>query len=177
LINLGDLYVRYIDKLALECNISLKKSARKNEKINEILSAGIPEDKLRRVFEKYLDEQNKGKSKTISTAKRLKIVEDQFKYLITKIDDIEVKLANLGFTDSSINTREITDIKNVIKSKTQTGKSIAVDELLNIEGLNKYTKDMIYLAAMELVDEEIFDVSEGKSNNKIQGHIGRLIRR
>jgi len=177
LINLDKLYLPYLKRLAQECNITLKKSARKAEIVDTIISAGIPEDTLKRLFEKYLNEQNKKKSKSTSTTKRLKLVEDQIKYLITKIDDIEVKLANLGFTDSSINTRDILDIKNIFKSKIQPGKSIAVDDLLSLERLNKYTKDMIYVAAMELVDEEIFDVSEGKSKNKIQGHIGRLIRR
>ena len=182
--NLDKLKVPYLNKLAQECNITFKKSARKPEKVSTLNNAGIPDDKLTRLFEKYLNEQTKQKSsstkpksKSPSTTKRLDLVEDQIKYLITKIDNIEAKMANFSFQDSSINTHDMFDMKNVIKSKTPPGKSIDVDELLNIEGLNKFTKDMIFIAAMELVDEEIFDVSEGKSKNKIQGRIGRLIRR
>ena len=186
--NLDKLYVPNLNKLAQECNIVFKKSERKAEKVKIITNAGIPEDKLIKLFEKYFNEQTKSKSKSKSTsttipkskstAKRLNLIEDQIKYLMAKIDNIEVKLANVSFMESSsISTPEILDIKNIIKSKISPGKSIDVDELLNTKGLNKYTKDLIYMAVMELVDEEVFDVSEGKSKNKIQGYIGRLIRR
>jgi len=190
LINLNKLNVPYLNKIAQECNITFKKSDRKPEKVKTLTNSGIPEDKLKKLFEKYLNEQTKPKPKTKSTStiapksqsnstsKRLNLIEDQIKYLITKLDNIEVKLANVSIIDpSSINSHEILIIKNIIKSKIPIGKSIDIDELLNTDGLSKYTKDMIFTAVMELVDEEVFDVSEGKSKNKIQGHIGRLIRR
>jgi len=177
LINLNSLIVKNIEKLAQECKITLKKSARKPDKIKTILNAGIPEDKLKQLYEKYFNEQSAVKPGSITTANRLKLIEDQIKFMMTKIDEFDVKLANLRSPDSSIDTNDILDIKNVIKSKILPGKSITVDELLNIKGLNKFTRDLIYKAVMDLVDEEIFDVSEGNSKNKIQGYIGRLIRR
>ena len=177
MIKLSNLYVKNIEKLAQECKIPLKKSAKKADKIKTILNAGIPEDKLKRLYEKYFNEQSTVKPRSTTTVNRLKLVEDQIKFIMTKIDEINVKLANLSSTDPSINTHDILDIKNIIKSKILPGKSITVDELLNIKRLNKFTRDSIYTAVIDLVDEEIFDVSKGNSKNQIQGYIGRLIRR
>lgn len=177
MIKLNTLYVKNIEKLAQECKIPLKKSAKKADKIKIILNSGIPEDKLKRLYEKYFNEQSTVKPRSITVANRLKLVEDQIKFIMIKIDEIDVKLANLSFSDSSNDTRGIIDIKNIIKSNILPGKSITVDDLLSFKGLNKFTKDLIYTALIDLVDEEIFDVSEGNSRNKIQGYIGRLIRR
>ena len=177
MIKLSNLYVKNIEKLAQECKIPLKKSDKKPDKIKSVLNAGIPEDKLKRLYEKYISEQNKGKSQSTTTTNRLKLVEDQIKFIMTKIDEIDVKLANLSSTDSPINRHDMIDIKSIIKSTILPGKSITVDELLTIKGLSKFTRDLIYTAVLDLVDEEIIDVSEGNSKNKIQGYIGRLIRR
>lgn len=188
MVNLKRLTVPYLEKLAEELKITFKSSSNKPDKIRVIKNTGIPDNKLNELVNKYYAQYQVSRGKLSETKKkptkhptfledRIKLLEGQTKFIMSKIDEINVKLANLSSTDSSINTHDIQDIKNIIKSRILPGKSITVDELLRINRLNKFTKDLIYTAVIDLVDEEIFDVSEGNSKNKIQGYIGRLIRR
>ena len=188
MVDLSKLTVKYLEKLASECNIILKKSDKKGMKIKTIKSAGIPESKLNVLFEKYLAEHKAPKKpKKVSKSKpsisvkniegRINLLEKQVKYLMSKIDNFEIKIANLKSPTSIGSPNTFSEIKNVILSQIFSGDSIKVDDLLEIKKLKPYSLTSIEKAIIELIDDEILDVSEGSSKVKLQDNIGRLIRR
>ena len=188
MVNLSRLTVKYIEKLAIECNVSLKKSDNKSTKIKTILKAGIPNSKLNDLFQKNLAEYEASKkpkkvSKTIPVVPvkkidgRVSLLEKQVKYLMSKIDDFEIKIANLKSPTMIGTSDNLSEIKKLIISKVSPGDSMLVDELFDIKALKKFSLASIEKAAIELIDDEYFDVSEGSSKTKLEGNIGRLIRR
>ena len=189
MVDLNKLTVKYLEKLAEECRITFKKSINKPAKIKTILNAGIPSNKIENLFEKYLAEI-KAKKKPSKVAKkkpestvttkivgRVKLLEDQVRFLMSKIDSVEIKIANLKTSNLIGTDTDSLEIKNIIKSKILPGNSIAIDDLLDTRKLKKYSFEQIEKAIIDLIDDEIFDVSEGSSKIKIEGNIGRLIRR
>lgn len=189
MVDLNKLTVKYLEKLAEECRITFKKSINKPAKIKTILNAGIPSNKIENLFEKYLAEI-KAKKKSSKVAKkkpestattkivgRVKLLEDQVRFLMSKIDSVEIKIANLKTSNLIGTETDSLEIKNIIKSKILPGNSIAIDDLLDTRKLKKYSFEQIEKAIIDLIDDEIFDVSEGSSKTKIEGNIGRLIRR
>ena len=189
MVDLNKLTVKYLEKLAEECRITFKKSSNKPAKIKTILNAGIPSNKIENLFEKYLAEIKakkkpskvaKKKPESTATTKivgRVKLLEDQVRFLMSKIDSVEIKIANLKTSNLIGTDTESLEIKNIIKSKILPGNSIAIDDLLDTRKLKKYSFEQIEKAIIDLIDDEIFDVSEGSSRTKIEGNIGRLIRR
>jgi len=187
-VNLNKLTVAYLEKLAKEFNIIIKSSSKKADKIATILNAGIPNAKLEELFNKYLAQYQASKGKPKVTKKkpikqavkleeRINLVEEQVKFLMSKIDSIEVHLAKERTSKLIGGGYNISDIQNVIKLKVLPGDSISIDEIISITELQKYPINLIEKAIIDLIDDEIFDVSEGRSIQKIQGNIGRLIRR
>jgi len=188
LVNWNKLTIPYLKKLAKECNIILKSSSKKADKIATILNAGIPKTRLEEVYNKYLAQYQASKrkpkvtkKKTIRQAvkleKRINLLEEQVKFIMSKIDSFEVYLAKERSTKLIGGGYNISDIQNVIKLKVLPGDSISIDEIISITELQKYPINLIDKAIIDLIDDEIFDVSEGRSVQKIQGNIGRLIRR
>lgn len=185
--NLNNLTVAYLNKLAKECRITLKKG-NKAEIIKQIKNAGISNDKLEKLAKKYLEkyqEEKKQPKKKKDTGvsveskleQRVKQLEEQIKFLMSKINTIEIQLVK-GRKSISINeTNSIEEVKYKIKSLILPGESITIDELLNIKELQELSLDLLKNAITDLIDDEIFDGSEGSSNKKIEGNIGRLIRR
>ena len=108
---------------------------------------------------------------------RVSLLEKQVKYLMSKIDDFDIKIANLKSPTMVGTSGSLSEIKNVIISKVSPGDSMLIDELLDIKALKKYSITSIKKAVIELIDDEYFDVSEGSSKTKLEGNIGRLIRR
>ena len=106
------------------------------------------------------------------------MIEEQIKFLMSKIDSIEINLAKGRISELIGESYNIPDIQSVIKSRILSGDSISIDKIMNLKKLKKFPKDLIEKAILDLIDDEIFDVSEGgRSVQKIQGNIGRLIRR
>jgi len=189
MVDLNKLTVKYLEKLAEECRITFKKSSNKPAKIKTILNSGIPSNKIEKLFEKYFAEY-KAKKKPSKVAKkkpvsivttkiegRVKLLEEQVRFLMSKIDSVEIKIANLKTSNLIGTETDSLEIKNIIKSKILPGNSIAIDDLLDTRKLKKYSFEQIEKAIIDLIDDEIFDVSEGSSKTKIEGNIGRLIRR
>jgi len=96
---------------------------------------------------------------------------------MSKIDNIEVQLAKGRTSELIGGGYNISGIQNLIKSKVLPGDSISIDEIISIRELQKYPITLIEKAIIDLIDDEVFDASEGRSNQKIQKNIGRLIRR
>ena len=76
-----------------------------------------------------------------------------------------------------ISTADLNPVKAILKQMIPTGNSIGIDELSKSDYLQEYNWKLVEKAIIELVDEEILDVSEGSSSKKIAGYIGRVIRR
>ena len=108
---------------------------------------------------------------------RINLLEKQVRFLMSKVDKLEVLLAKWRSSDLSIGDKNSSYIKNIIISKVNPRESISIDEILGIENLQKYSKTAIEKVIIDLIDDEVFDGSEGRSNQKILGNIGRLIRR
>jgi len=188
MVNLNKLTVPYINKLGKELNITFESSNKKPDKIKIILNAGISNSKLEELFNKYLNQYHasKGKPKITKSRKvqvsvkleeRVNLLEEQVKFLMSKIDNFDVYLAKERSSKQVGGGYNIFDVQEIIKSKALPGDSISIDEIMNIKKLRKYPKNLIEKAIIDLIDDEIFDASEGRSNQKIQGNIARLIRR
>ena len=188
MINLGDLTVKYLNKLGKELNITFKSSSKKADKIKTILNAGISNSKLEEIFTKYLNQYQSSKGKPTTAKKkplqvsvkleeRINLLEEQVKFLMSKIDNFEVYLAKDRSSKLVGGGYNITDVQLIIKSKVFPGDSISIDEIMNLKKLKKYPKNLIEKAIIDLIDDEIFDGSDGRSIQKVQGNIARLIRR
>ncbi len=188
MVNLNKLTVPYLNQLAKELSITFKSSSKKPDKIKTILNAGIPDKKLEDLIIKYFNQYQASKGKSTVTKKkpikqsikstdRINLLEKQVKFIMSKIDNIEIQLAkdrSSKFTGGGYN---LNDVQNIIKSKISPGDSVSIDEVMVIRKLKKFPRELIEKAILDLIDDEIFDVSEGRSIQKIQGNIGRLIRR
>ena len=104
MVNLNKLTVPYINKLGKELNIIFESSSKKRDKIETILKSGISISKLEQVSNKYLKQyqNSKGipkisKKKPIQVSvkleERVDLLEEQVKFLMSKIDNFEVYLA------------------------------------------------------------------------------------
>ena len=187
MVNLNVLTVKLLEELAIECNITLK--GNKTDKIKQILNSGISENKLENLKKKYLLKKEAAKSKSAKKGKtkartessllkheeRISNLEKQVKYLMSKLDGVEIRMGADNIKGS--NQRDFKKIKDILTSKVLSGNSITVDEIIKIKGLQSFSFVSINNAINELIDDEIFDASEGSSTQKIDGRIGRLIRR
>lgn len=188
MVNLDRLTVNYLNKIGKELNITFKSSSKKADKIKTILNAGISNSKLEELFNKYLSQYQNSRRKPKTTKKkpvqvsakleeRINLLEEQVKFLMSKIDNFEVYLAKDRSSKLVGGGYNITDVQLIIKSKVFPGDSISIDEIMNLKKLKKYPKNLIEKAIIDLIDDEIFDGSDGRSIQKIHGNIARLIRR
>ena len=188
MVNLNKLTVPYLNQLAKELSITFKRSSKKPDKIKTILNAGIPDKKLEDLYNKYLNQHQASKGKSTVTKKksikqniistdRINLLEKQVKFIMSKIDNIEIQLAKDRSSKFTGGVYNLNDVQNIIKSKISRGDSVSIDEVMVIKKLKKFPRELIEKAILDLIDDEIFDVSEGRSIQKIQGNIGRLIRR
>jgi len=180
MVSLNDLTVSLLDKLAKECNIPLKKSLTKKEKIEIINGANIEDLKLRELIQKYLTikkSRKKPKDDLISELKgRIRLLEEQVKFLMSKISVSEVKLSDDENQEIITITSDLRDIKRFIKSVIKPGESISIDELIEIRELQKIPLITLKHAIYDLIDENIVNSSEGKSRQKLGGKINTLTR-
>lgn len=175
------LTVPLLEKLAEECGISFNKGDKKADKITAILSSGIPEIRLEKLINKYLNLKSEGKKSTkdsiIELKGRVKLLEEQVKFLMSKISVSELKISKEENRDIITITSDLGDIKKFIQSLLLPGESISIDELIEVRELQKIPLITLKHAVYDLIEEEIFEISEGSSRQKIGGRIGVLKRK
>jgi hypothetical protein len=177
---LNDLTVPLLNKLAKECGVQFKKGDKKPDKISTLKNAGIPKDKLEQLIEIYLSHKKlkkKSSKDTILELKgRIRLLEDQVKFLMSKISVSEVKISRDKDRDIITITSDLGDIKKFIKSMLSPGESITIDDLIEIKELQKIPLITLKHALYDLIEEGNFKVSEGSSRQKIGGKIGLITR-
>ncbi|MFX1495784.1 MAG: hypothetical protein ACFFBZ_15985, partial [Promethearchaeota archaeon] len=138
---LNDLTIPLLNKLAKECGIQFKKIDKKSDKITKLRNAGIPNDKLELLITKYLTKKGirkRGSKDTILELKgRIRLLEDQVKFLMSKISVTEVKISKDEDRGLITITSNLDDIKKFIKSMLSPGESITIDDLIEIKELQK----------------------------------------
>lgn len=182
--DIKEITIPFLIDLANECKIRLDKKDRKDDIIRKIKKSGIEQKKLQSLIEKYYNQYlaSKGKKKTHkvssgSLEKRVGLLEEQVKFLMSKLGGVEVKLAKDVSSDLFERNNELNNIKNIIKNKIVPGESMTVDELVKIKEIQSFSLSLIDRAVNDLIDDEVFDASEGYSKKKLGGNIGLLIRR
>jgi tetrahydromethanopterin S-methyltransferase subunit G len=179
--SLNELTVSLLDRLAKECGIKLKKSTKKTEKIAIIENAGIEEAYLEQLLNKYLAQKSilrKTSKDSISELKgRVKLLEEQVRFLMSEISVSKVSLSKKDDRDIITVTTDLADIKKFIKSIISPGESITIDELIELKEIQKIPLIALKHSIYDLIDENVFDVAEGNSRQKIGGKIGILIRK
>jgi hypothetical protein len=179
--NLSDLTVSLLDKLAMEIGIKLNKKDKKVDKISKIKSAGLEELHLNQLIQKYYRDKSTPKKRSkdaISELKgRVKLLEDQVKFLMSEISVSKISVMKEDNHDILTVTTDLAEIKKFIKSLVSPGESITIDELIEINEIQKIPLITLKHSIYDLIDENVFDVAEGNSRQKIGGKIGVLVRK
>lgn len=112
MVNLNQLTIPYLKKLAAECNITLDAKARKADHIKKINNSGISEKKLEQLFRKYFSQskEKKGVKKKASPSTATQFHQD---FLNLKEDYYNFK-SNLGKQLKRM-VSEINEIKKILK--------------------------------------------------------------
>jgi hypothetical protein len=179
--DLSDLTVYYLEKLAKELNISLKKNSTKAEKIKQIKKANISKDHLKRLVIKFLAEKEESKKANRSSKKELETriskLEEQVQLLTSTLNELK-KSKNEGEIRELIEkVSTIDDLKIAIISMIIPGEALTIDELIGIKEIQQYPLSMITQAIIDLIKEEVLIGAEGNSIQKIGGKIGKLLRK
>ena len=178
---LKDLTVPLLNKIAKECNVSFKSNDKKKDKIIRIQEANIDPIRLQDLVNKYASKKKKSKrisSDQFSELKgRIKLLEEQVKFLMSKISFSDIELREEDNRDIITITSDLGDLKRFIKSIIHPGEQITIDELIEIRELQKIPLITIKHVIYDLIEENIFDIIEGKSRQKFGGNIGVLIRK
>jgi hypothetical protein len=178
--SLNDLTVSLLDKLAKEIGIKPNKRDKKEDKIANIEGAGIEELQLNQLIQKYYAQKSLSKKTSkdqISELKgRVKLLEEQVKFLMSEIRVSKISLLKENDHGILTVTTDLAEIKKFIKSIISPGESITIDELIDINEIQKIPLITLKHSIYDLIDENVFDVAEGKSRQKI-GKIGVLTRK
>jgi hypothetical protein len=179
--SLDDLTVPLLNKLAKEIGIKLNKKDKKEDKISKIRSAGLDELRLQRLIQKYYEQKSLPKKTSkdqISELKgRVKLLEEQVKFLMSEITVSKISLMKENDRDILTVTTDLAEIKKFIKSLISPGESITIDELIEMNEIQKIPLITLKHSIYDLIDENVFDVAEGNSRQKIGGKIGVLKRK
>ena len=175
-----DLTVPLLDKLAEECEIRFETGDRKADKIAKIEASNIPETKVQSLIIKYTTlkkEKKHSKKDIISELKgRIRLLEDQVKFLMSKISVSDVQISTDGNRDLISITSDLSDIKKFIKSLINPGEIITIDELIEIREIQKIPLITLKHAIYDLIDENFLEPLEGKSRQRLFGKIAILKR-
>ena len=178
--NLKDLTVPLLDKLAEELNIKFELSYRKADKVAKIEASNIPESKIQSLIVKYVTlkkERKSPKKDIISELKgRIRLLEEQVKFLMSKISVSEVQISAEDNRDLIKITSDLSDIKKFIKSLINPGEIITIDDLIEIREIQKIPLITLKHAIYDLIDENFLEPLEGKSRQRLFGKIGILKR-
>ncbi len=179
--NLSDLTVDLLDKLAKEIGIKPNKKDKKTDKISKIHGAGLGELRLNRLIQTYYEQKSTPKKRNkdiISELKgRVKLLEEQVKFLMSEISVSKVSVMKENGSGLLTVTTDLAEIKKFIKSLISPGESITIDELIEINEIQKIPLITLKHSIYDLIDENVFEVSEGNSRQKIGGKIGVLLRK
>jgi len=179
--DLKDLTVPLLDRLAKECHIKFKSNDKKKDKIIKIKEADIDPIRLQTLINRYVAKKKKSKrisSEQFSELKgRIKLLEEQVKFLMSKISFSEVELIEEDDRDIITVTSDLGDLKRFIKSIILPEEKITIDELIEIKELQKIPLITIKHVIYDLIEENVFEVVDGKSRQKFGGTIGVLIRK
>jgi hypothetical protein len=179
--DLNDLTVSLLDKLAKEIGIKINKKDKKVDKISKIESTGLKELHLNQLIQKYYRDKSTPKKRSkdaISELKgRVKLLEDQVKFLMSEISVSKISVMKEDNHDILTVTTDLAEIKKFIKSLVSPGESITIDELIEINEIQKIPLITLKHSIYDLIDENVFDVAEGNSRQKIGGKIGVLVRK
>lgn len=180
MVSLNDLTVPLLDKLAKECDITLKKKQKKKEKIEQIKAANMEPELLQELIQKYLKIKNsKKKIKDdlfLELKGRIRLLEEQVKFLMSKISLSEVKLSDDENQEIITVTSDLRDIKRFIKTVIKPGQSLSIDDLIEMREIQKIPFITLKHAVYDLIDERILSSSEGQSRQKLGGKIKILTR-
>jgi len=179
--NLNDLTVPLLDKLAKEIGIKPNKKDKKTEKISIIKNAGLDELQLNQLIQKYYGQKSTSKKTSkdvISELKgRVKLLEEQVKFLMSEISVSKVSIVKENDRDLLTITTDLAEIKKFIKSLLSPGESITIDELIEINEIQKIPLITLKHSIYDLIDENVFDVEEGGNSRQKIGRIGVLVRK
>ena len=179
--DLNDLTVYYLEKLAKECNINLKKNTTKIEKIKQIKKANIPKEHLEKLVIKFLAEkeasQKVRKSSKRELETRIAKLEEQVKLLTSTLSEVKQSKKSGGTRELIEKVSNLDGVKRTIVSMMVPGEALTIDELIGIKEIQQYPLSMITQAIIELIKEETLVGAEGNSIQKIAGKIGMLIRK
>lgn len=179
--SLKKLTVSQLENLAKDCGIELKKSDKKTEKINTILNTDIEENRLNQLVENYLNQKKQSRKSNkdlVSELKgRVRLLEEQVKFLMSKISVSEITVGTEADGDIITVTSDLSDVKKFIKAIISPGETITIDELIEIKEIQKIPLVALKHAVYDLIEENIFDAREGNSRQKIGGKIGILVRK
>ncbi|MHA1460482.1 MAG: hypothetical protein ACTSO8_03290, partial [Promethearchaeota archaeon] len=155
--NLNDLTVSLLNKLAKEIGIKLNKKDKKEDKISKIRSAGLEELQLNQLIQKYHEQKSTSKSTSkdeISELKgRVKLIEEQVKFLMSEISVSKISLIKEDDRDLLTVTTDLAEIKKFIKSLMSPGESITIDELIEINEIQKIPLITLKHSIYDLIDE------------------------
>lgn len=171
-----------LKEVAKSFGIKLKKG-NKTSLVQQIKSAGVDRRRLEDLVTELQGKKKPVKKKKKTNQKTLSGISPDvlgsLEARITRLEQIVsqiLKKNQLG-SKTRASTREIQSIKSIIKSILRSGDSKTIDEIVNLGSMKSYNWITIEQALLDLIDDEVFDVSEGKSVRKLDGRIARLIRR
>jgi len=191
--NLNSLTIPYLKKIADECDIVLNKG-KKADIIRIISKSNISKDKIDNLVKKYLKEkQSTGLDKKKKDQNYL-VLEQKFYQLEKKVDFLysvikeknhissedQIQLDN-NFKEEYFKTSEDLDpsikkIKDLILEILKPRDSITIDNLIQIKELQDISLSQLKKAIKDLIEMNILYATNGKSIQKIDGNIGKLIR-
>jgi len=105
---------------------------------------------------------------------RLSELEKQVRFIMEKLSTVEIRMAG---PVEALESTKIQPLKKLILRLIPQGTVISTDEIRAKKDFQNYQSKDLERALLELVDEEYFDVAEGKSRWTLSGNIGLLIRR
>ncbi len=162
-----------------------KKSAKKQARKPTKKPTKDQSSKTSKTKEKALEDYNSGQVTQVVPApivpaqpqnfeRRVDLLEQQVKYLMEKMTILDAQVArSKGLEDP----RLIQEAKGALRALFKPGESRTIDEIVAHPSMQQYPREMLDRAVVTLVDDEVFDVSEGTSKLKVHGYIARLIRR
>ncbi|MBN1214497.1 MAG: hypothetical protein JXA99_03550 [Candidatus Lokiarchaeota archaeon] len=192
--NLNSLTIPYLKKIAEECDIVLNKG-KKADIIRIISNSNISKDIIDNLVKKYLKEkQSIGADKKKKRDHNYLVLEQKFYQLEKKVDflysiikqkykifpeeqiQLENNLKEDNFKISEDIDPSIKKIKDLILEILKPRDSITIDNLIQIKELQDISLSQLKKAIKDLIEMNILYATNGKSIQKIDGNIGKLIR-
>ncbi len=106
--------------------------------------------------------------------KRVQTLETQLKDLIQQMNTFDTRFS---LKTKIMNESDLNSIKSYLKQIIPEGHSISVDELAKSNYLESYNWNLVERSVLDLIDEDVFELSKGDSTKAIIGYNGRISRR